>query len=293
MSGVSLVGVDSPVELHDGIWVKREDLYTGPFGVNGSKWRTWQSVVEGRSEVNIEVVVGASVHAPTMPIAAVACAMADLPCTVILGGTTVEKARRHRYVQIAEQAGAELRDIRVGYAPALRKAARSLAGEKVGAWVLAPPDPAKASEADLRAFLNPVAGQVRTLPTEGTDLVIPFGSGNTAAGILYGLSFPGEAAVQRVHLIGIGPDRRPWLGEILEAAGVNTLEFSERFEVNYLQTHPWFATYGDRMPGQFDGIELHPTYEGKVVRYLDLLRPEWWTRRDGTTALWIVGGEIR
>lgn len=288
----SLVGTDSPVELRDGIWVKREDLYTGPFGVNGSKWRTWQSVVDGRQD--LEVVVGASVHAPTMPIAAVACAVAEIPCTVIVGGTTVEKARRHRYVQIAEEAGAELRAIGVGYAPALRKAARTLAAENVGAWVLAPPDPAEAGEADLQAFLDPVAQQVRTLPAEVTDLVIPFGSGNTAAGILYGLSrFPGDTAVQRVHLIGIGPDRLPWLGEILEAAGVDTLDFRETYEMETLQTHPWFAAYGDRMPGQFDGIDLHPTYEGKVVRYLDLLRPDWWTRRDGTTALWIVGGEIR
>lgn len=289
---VTLVGTDSPVELHDGIWVKREDLYDGPFGVNGSKWRTWQAVVDGRED--LEVVVGASVHAPTMPIAAVACALAEVPCTVIVGGTTVEKARRHRYVQIAEEAGAELRAIGVGYAPALRKAARTAAAAAPGAWVLAPPDPAEAGEADLQAFLEPVARQVATLPAEVTDLVVPFGSGNTAAGILYGLSrFPGDTAVERVHLIGIGPDRLPWLGEVLEAAGVDTLDLWETRGIQTLQTHPWFAAYGDRMPGQFDGIDLHPTYEGKVVRYLDLLRPSWWTRRDGRTALWIVGGEIR
>jgi uncharacterized membrane protein len=44
--------------------------------------------------------------------------------------------------------------------------------------------------------------------------------------------------------------------------------------------------------GFADGIVLHPTYEGKVVRYLDEHRPSWWTRRDGSTALWIVGGPI-
>jgi hypothetical protein len=53
-----------------------------------------------------------------------------------------------------------------------------------------------------------------------------------------------------------------------------------------------YASYSDRMPGRADGIVLHPTYEGKVVRYLDEHRPSWWTRRDGSTALWIVGGPI-
>ena len=47
------------------------------------------------------------------------------------------------------------------------------------------------------------------------------------------------------------------------------------------------------MPGQADGIVLHPTYEGKVVRYLDEKAPEWWVRRDGTTCLWIVGGPLK
>lgn len=53
-----------------------------------------------------------------------------------------------------------------------------------------------------------------------------------------------------------------------------------------------YARYADRMPATEDGITMHPTYEGKVVRYLNEQAPEWWTRRDGTTCLWIVGGPL-
>jgi hypothetical protein len=44
------------------------------------------------------------------------------------------------------------------------------------------------------------------------------------------------------------------------------------------------------MPEKQDDIVFHPTYEGKIIRYLNVTHPAWWARRDGTTAMWIVGG---
>ena len=43
--------------------------------------------------------------------------------------------------------------------------------------------------------------------------------------------------------------------------------------------------------GFYDGIVFHPTYEGKVIRYLNGMEPEWWTR-DDKTLLWVVGGPL-
>jgi hypothetical protein len=55
-----------------------------------------------------------------------------------------------------------------------------------------------------------------------------------------------------------------------------------------------YARYGDRMPATLGGIAMHPTYEGKVVRYLNQHAGElpWWRERDGSTCLWIVGGPL-
>lgn len=279
-------------ENHDGLWLKREDLYADPvFGVNGSKYRTWKSVVAGLPDSVEGIVVGGSVHAPTVPIAAVAAAEAGRRCTVIVGGTTPEKAVRHRYIQIAADAGADITAIGVGYNPALQKASRAFSDVNPGVWRLAPPDPATASQSELEAFLCPVGGEVANLPPETETLVVPFGSGNTAAGIFWGLAESPPPNLKRVVLVGIGPDRLPWLHTMLNAAGVGLDQVDEfPFAVQHTQTHPWYATYSDRMPAQIDGIEMHPTYEGKVVRFLNSLKPPWWTRRDGTTCLWIVGG---
>jgi hypothetical protein len=46
------------------------------------------------------------------------------------------------------------------------------------------------------------------------------------------------------------------------------------------------------MPETMEDIVFHPTYEGKMIRWLNLVQPEWWMRRDGTTCFWIVGGPI-
>ena len=96
------------------------------------------------------------------------------------------------------------------------------------------------------------------------------------------------ALLERVVLVGIGPDRVQFLANRLHRMGLST----EDLPVEHIPLHPWFAEYSDRMPGQLEGIQLHPNYEGKVVRYLDAAEPEWWTRRDGSTAFWIVGGPL-
>jgi hypothetical protein len=162
--------------------------------------------------------------------------------------------------------------------------------ESLGAWqvpyAISPPE--NASEAELRAFLEVGGAQVRNLPKAITTLVIPFGSGNTTAGIFYGLATHGEESVDRVLLVGVGPDRTEWLKARLERVGI--LWDDLPFQVDHSPLHGWFAEYADLMPETLDSIELHPTYEGKVARFLNILQADWWTRRDGSVGFWIVGG---
>lgn len=147
---------------------------------------------------------------------------------------------------------------------------------------------ADAGPAEVEAFARVGAGQTVNLPDQIETLVVPFGSGNTATGILAGLAEHRPAGLRRVVLMGIGPDRRQWMAARLQSMGVTV-----PVPVEHIDLHgSGFAKYGDRMPGTADGITLHPTYEGKVVRYLDQHRPGWWQRRDGTTCLWIVGGPL-
>lgn len=148
--------------------------------------------------------------------------------------------------------------------------------------------PSDASEGVLAGFLGVGGAQARNIPPEVTDLVVAFGSGNTTAGMLYGLSRFANHNVERVHLVGVGPDRFQWMEDRLEKVGA--LEIFRDVTMDLRSLHGWFADYADSMPETIDDIVMHPTYEGKVVRFLNQFKPDWWTRRDGTTGFWIVGG---
>jgi 1-aminocyclopropane-1-carboxylate deaminase/D-cysteine desulfhydrase-like pyridoxal-dependent ACC family enzyme len=279
----------TPVENHAGLWMKREDLHTLN-GVNGSKLRACEHLIEQAHARGYKRVVSASsVLSPQSAMAATVAASLGMPCDIILGGTKPHTAVRHPSIRLATEAGATFHYIGVGYNPALQSAARKLTAELDGAYLLnygiaIPPD---AATEDIRAF-HAIGGlQVQNLPPEVRTLVVPFGSGNTAAGILYGLCTY-YTGVEHVTLMGIGPDRLDWLHGRLSLLNV-TLPFP----VEHAPLHPHFATYGDVMRETVDGVVMHPTYEGKIIRWAKENQPGWWTERDSTACLWVVGGPLR
>lgn len=282
----------TPFELRNGRWYKREDLFTGPAGINGAKLRACDHLIsQAAARGARRVISAASVLSPQSAMASVLAARHGMACTVVVGGTRPDTVFRHRAMQTARATGADFRFIPVGYNPALQAEAQRMAADDPTAYWLRygiTPPPSADAEA-LSEFHWTAGAQVENLPLGVRTLVIPFGSGNTGAGVLYGLHrLHRYDALERVVLVCIGPDRQAWLHTRLAALGVTGLRWDT------LDLHgTGYATYGDRMPGTADGIELHPTYEGKVVRYLDQHAPDWWVRRDGSTALWIVGGPLK
>jgi hypothetical protein len=265
------------VQERDGRWYKREDLCSLPAGVNGAKLRACDHLIR-RGVVNgaTRVVSAASVLSPQNAMAAVLARRYNLSCTVVLGGTSPSTAFQHRSPALAREYGADFDFIRVGYNPALQKRAEDIVKTDRRAYWL------------QYGITTPPDDQVANLPEGIRTLVVPFGSGNTAAGVLMGLNQHRPRSLERVVLVGIGPDRRRWLRDRFEFMGVSLPSF------RHLDLHgTGYAQYSDKMPGQADGIVLHPTYEGKVVRYLDEKAPDWWVRRDSTTCLWIVGGPLK
>lgn len=279
------------MQERDGRYYKREDLCSLPAGVNGAKLRACDHLIrQGVAQGYSRVVSAASVLSPQNAMAAVLAARYSLSCTIVLGGTHPRTAFQHRSPALAREYGAEFDFIRVGYNPALQRRAEDIIKlDRQAYWlqygITTPPD---ASARELRAFHQIAADQVVNLPEGIKTLVVPFGSGNTAAGVLMGLNQHRPPALERIILVGIGPNRRRWLAERFERMGVSLPRY------RHLDLHgSGYASYSDKMPGQADGIVLHPTYEGKVVRYLDEKAPDWWVRRDGTTCLWIVGGPLK
>lgn len=281
----------SPVQDRNGRLYKREDLCALAEGVNGSKLRACDHLIrQGASAGAQRVISAASVLSPQSAMAAILARRYGLRSLIVLGGTRPETAFKHRSPALARQHGADFEFISVGYNPSLQRRAGVLAGTDPRAYwlrygITTPPD---ATSEDLRAFHRITADQCVNLPDTVRTVVVPFGSGNTGAGVLMGLARHAPRDLERVVLVAIGPDRREWLVNRFSRMGM-TLPRHRIIDLH----GTGYATYGDRMPGTADGIALHPTYEGKVVRYLDEKAPEWWTRRDGTTCLWIVGGPLK
>lgn len=289
----------TPVENRNGRYYKREDLYRSEaYGVNGAKFRACRYLIDRAVENGaVEIVSASSVLSPQAAMAAVVAEENGVEATIVLGATRPDSATKHQSVKTAVLAGAELNtDTRIAFNPPLQRAGKALAAERPGAWQLpyGITTPDDAPWEDVADFLNVGAPQVDNLPDSIETLVIPFGSGNTAAGVLYGLltrSVPNK--LRRVVLVGVGPDRMKWLRERLAYVGTDLEQLgAEGIELEHISLHGTFASYGDKMPETADGIVMHPTYEGKVVRYLDIFEPEWWTRRDGSTCFWIVGGPL-
>jgi 1-aminocyclopropane-1-carboxylate deaminase/D-cysteine desulfhydrase-like pyridoxal-dependent ACC family enzyme len=284
----------TPWELRNGRWYKREDLYRNGYGVNGAKYRACrhmmvQAIVNGYDHV----VSAQSVLSPQSPIVATLAEELGMGCTLVIGASKLESAMKHPTIRIAVEAGAMLdTTCRVAYNGVIQPYAKRLA-ESLGAWQLpyAISMPDDASETELQAFLEVSGAQVANLPDELKTLVIPFGSGNTTAGVLYGLSrFGWNTRLERFVLVGVGPDRSDWLRHRLDVAGAT--EIYNQLQIDVMPLHPWFAEYGDKMPETVDDIVMHPTYEGKVARFLNGSKLDWWHNRDRTTGLWIVGGPI-
>lgn len=281
----------SPVQERDGMIYKREDLCALPSGVNGSKLRACDHLIrQGAAAGARRVISAASVLSPQSAMAAVVAQRYGLACTVVLGGTRAATALKHRSPALAREHGASFEFVGVGYNPVLQAHAEKLAqADPQSYWLQYGITPAPgASARELRRFHQITADQCVNLPEGVKTLIVPFGSGNTGAGVLMGLNQHRPRSLERVVLIAIGPDRRAWLRDRFETMGVSLPRY------RLIDLHgTGYATYSDRMPGTADGITLHPTYEGKVVRYLNEKAPDWWVRRDGTTCLWIVGGPLK
>jgi hypothetical protein len=282
----------TPVELRGGIWWKREDLYRiEPYGVNGSKLRACQHLMSRAGDDIMQVVSASSVLSPQAAMAGVVAEQLGLECEIIVGATTPDKAVKHKSVAIAVEAGATVRCVPVAYNTYLQKQAEE-AALAPGVWRLpyGITTPAGAPLEDVEAFLRVGGEQVANLPDEVETLVVPFGSANTACGVLYGLHDRRSANLRRIILMEIGPSRRDWAWDRLQSVGRSPDGLGVAIE--FITLHEVWATYGDKMPETMEDIVFHPTYEGKMIRWLNLVQPEWWMRRDGTTAFWIVGGPI-
>ena len=279
----------TPVEERNGRWYKREDMHRGLNGANGAKLRACEHLIgTALNRGATTIITAASILSPQHAIVSDVCKRFNIEAHHIVGATNPASAKKHVSVAAALSSGANFHYIGSGFNASLQKAARDLAEALPGAYVLpyGISTPSTSSPKDITAFARVGGHQVENIPQQVKTLVVPFGSGNSATGILTGMHEHNRDFA--VKLMGIGPSKYEWMQDRLKKIGVRWPR-----DLEYIDLHGMgFATYSDKMPETRDGIAFHPTYEGKIVRYLDKKRPSWWTTRDGTTCMWIVGGPI-
>jgi hypothetical protein len=286
----------TPVEFIDGRHYKREDTNRHPSGVNGSKFRQCRWLVqEAVANGATALVTGASVMSPQHAMVALEARRHGLPSTHVVGGTTYESALKNPSILTAVRQGGQLDIIGVGYNPALQSRVKAIAAE-TGAEIIhygittAP----HATDDEVERFHRLGAEQVQNLPGGLETLILPFGSGNSATSVLYGLGMH-PAPPKRVVLVGIGPTRYTWMMGRLEQIEHQIGHELNRMNLDYHDLHKsGEAVYSQKIKWVSDGILLHPNYEAKVARWADRNpdRVPGWHERDGSAALWIIGGPL-
>jgi 1-aminocyclopropane-1-carboxylate deaminase/D-cysteine desulfhydrase-like pyridoxal-dependent ACC family enzyme len=296
-----------------GLFYKREDTFAplGYGGINGSKLRQLIWLMRPMNDGS-GVVTACSVLSPQSSMTAIVGRHYGLDVTVILGATHYDSAVKHENVRIAVRAGARLEFIKVAYNPALQRACRAWQDEhnlyRVPYGITTPEE---ARDREVAEFHLVAAPQVVNIPSGVRTLIIPFGSGNSVTGILTGLAKYGPGSISRIVLVGIGPNRLAWLHKRLDQiGGVLGLDIPGMFNwrphqgsrgdmpdtgpvlMEHYDLHGiGYVKYSDRRPWRQDGIDFHPTYEGKVMKWLNEESPHWYKPADGTSLFWIVGSE--
>ena len=279
----------TPVELHEGVWFKREDFFAplGYGGPNGSKLRQLIWVMSKNRGGKSHVLSGASVRSPQLSMSAIVGAHYGLPTRLIVGATKPHTLLRHTNPYVAAGFGATFEYINVAYNPALqREVSRLTLPDSLVVEYGITLDHKRHDTAQVKGFHDIGALQTTNIPAQVANLVVPAGSCNSLCSILLGLSRDPKN-ISTLFTLGIGPDKRPWLRERLLTLGVDTEKLP--FAWKHFSLHDTgYSTYQDMVRESFGGIEFHPSYEGKCIRWL---KEKGWVKDDGSTMFWIVGSE--
>ena len=267
----------TPVQHIDGLYFKRDDLYR-PFGegVNGGKMRQAMMLVESVKDSYSGVISYCSIHSPQAPITAAAAKHYGLPCIILYGGTKRETVQAAPMARLCLKYGARVViGARSGRHNVLHAKAREIAVKNNYFIVQYGINLTAHSDVLLRA----VSEQVANIPDELENLIITCGSGITSTGVMVGLKNYGKR-VKNVHLVATAPDRREFIHDQLKRYGAD-----REFHYHDLFHEPGFQ-YEKNQEAAYAGIELHPHYEAKTMK---------WFANSGIpkegTLFWIVGAE--
>ena len=250
----------TPVEEHNGIYYKRDDLYC-PWGdVNGGKVRQAIRLFENKRIYDWPGVVAAvSVHSPTGPVISRVAKEFNTPCIIAVGGTKVENLDILPMMKLTRYYGAEVRIVAGhGMKNAISARVNEIC-EETGYHNI---DFSHHIYNDTDLMFNTNSTEVLNIPNELDVLVMSLGVGIQFACVLKGLK-KHKKKVKRIIGVQVGPDRRKLIDGYLNQ---NPLT-EPRFDLEY-ELVQYKSAYSKPEIQKVSGFYLDDIYEAKAHKWM-------------------------
>lgn len=258
----------SPIEKHEGILVKRNDLLevgeVNGLKVMGCLYLIQKALKAGKKGF---ITLG-SRTSPQCNILSFLCSVLEVPCHLFMADS---KDNSEIQDKIERRDYSEIHRVKCGYNNVLKANAQKYAQEHPELEFL----PFGLESDDVMLLL---ANQVRNIPSIVKHITIPVGGANNISALLWGLYKAGRTDIS--------------VTGVITGADASSIEYLEKhlppehgkYEiVKYRPDLNASERYLAEQPAKIGDIQLHPTYEGKCRNFIK------WEYGD-TELLWIVGG---
>ena len=255
----------TPVEEHNGIWYKRDDMFC-PYGdVNGGKVRQtrllfnkyvcppggWRGVV-----------AAVSVHSPTGPVISRVAKSYGIPCIIAVGGTKPENLDKLPMMRLSKHFGAEVRIV-AGHG--MKNAITARVNEICKETGYHNIDFSKHIFQDADLMFDTNAAQVENIP-DADVLIMSVGVGIQFACVLKGIK-KFNKKFKRIIGVQVGPERRKLIDSYLNQTPLTEKKFDIEYELMQYQLQ-FTHSYSKSEIQQVGDFYLDDIYEAKAHKWL-------------------------
>lgn len=205
--------IQTPVQQHEkSFYLKRDDWFAplGYGGINGSKLRQLIYLVNKNKDKKI-LISATSLLSPQLAMGSAVSKYFGMESIHVIGATKPETAIKKPMVQMATWFGAKWDIINIGYNHNLQLKAQELHKKYSDSFYLEYGITLNHKTHPIEEIFNfheIGANQVKSLENvDCNNLVVPFGSSNSATSIVLGLFLYPPKNIKTIYFFGIGPSK--------------------------------------------------------------------------------------